>query len=301
MICTLVFVCFTRLMAANDWTFAVNVAVKNIESRDAIDGATILITNKKTNARVYSALSSANQKIKLNLEANEDYILKISKDGFVSKTISISTRNVKVDDKTVPSYIFDVIAELLSSNGSEDYSAFRQAFGMILYDEQQHDFLWIVNPDSKQKEDDLLAKRKKDNKDKDSGSAKDRKKLAADDAVDLDKLNKKKEEALNRAAAYIQKREDEKAFKEQMKQEALLSFNADYDAPRMMLARSIVYENVESINCKIAITTVDFEDGRKVIFRKIVYEWGGIYYKQDNYDLTDVTYNQLQKIIVLKN
>jgi hypothetical protein len=301
MICTLVFICFTKLIAANDWTFAVNVAVKNIESRDAIDGATILITNKKTNARVYSALSSANQKIKLNLEANEDYNLKISKDGFVSKTISISTRNVKVDDKSVPSYIFDVIAELLSSNGSEDYSAFRQAFGMILYDEQHHDFLWIVNPDSKQKEDDLLAKRKKDNKEKDSSNGKDRKKLAADDSIDLDKLNKKKEDALSRAASYLQKSEDEKAFKEQMKQEALLSFNADYDAPRMMIAKSIVYENAESINCKIAITTVDFEDGRKVVFRKIVYEWGGVYYKQDNYDLTDVTYNHLQKIIVLKN
>jgi hypothetical protein len=80
----------------------------------------------------------------------------------------------------------------------------------------------------------------------------------------------------------------------------LASFNVDYDAPRMLYAKIINTETEEKRNYITTITKVIFEDGKKVVFRKIVFEWGGVYYKQDEYDITDITYDLLMKIIVLK-
>lgn len=287
----------SNLSAQNDWTFSVNVSAKDIETKNQLDGVSIIITDKITNARVHSAVSSADQKIKLNLEPGHDYVLKISKNGFVSKTISISTRNVPVFDKTVPSFIFDVTADIFTEEPNEDYSAFRQAFGMILFDETKKDFIWIPNPDAKQKEDELKEKRKELRKKEEKNQKKNTKEEGKDE---IEVLAAKKEEALRRAKEREEKRKEEQAFRESMRQEALASFNVDYDAPRMLYAKVINTETVEQRNYNATVTKVIFDDGRKVVFRKIVFEWGGIYYKQDDYDITDVTYNLLMKIIVLK-
>jgi hypothetical protein len=286
-----------KVTAQNDWAFSVNVSAKDIETINQLDGVSILITDKVSNARVHSAVSSADQKIKLNLEPGHDYVLKISKDGYVNKTISISTRNVPVFDKTIPSFIFDVSAEIFTEEPNEDYSVFRQAFGMILFDETKKDFIWIPNPDAKQKEDDLKEKRKELRK-KDE---KNQKKNSKDEGKDeLETLAAKKEEALKRAKEREAKKKEEQEFKESMRQEALASFNIDYDAPKMLYAKVINTETIEERNYNATVTKVVFEDGRKVIFRKIVYEWGGIYYKQDLFDITDLTYQLYMKIIVLK-
>jgi hypothetical protein len=290
-------VCTNIAKAQSDWTFSVNVCAKDIETKNQLDGVNIVITEKTTNARVHLATSSASQRIKLNLEPGKDYILKISKDGYVSKTISISTKNVPVFDKTIPSYIFDVTADIFTEDPNEDYTAFRPAFGMILFDETKRDFIWIPNPDAKQKEDDLKDKRKEKRK----LEEKNNKRNAKDDSKEeLEKLAAKKEEAKNRAKERELKKMEEQEFREFLRQEALSSFNVNYDAPRMLYAKVINTETVEERNYNATVTKVVFEDGKKVVFRKIVFEWGGVYYKQDEYDISDLTYNLLMKIIVLK-
>jgi hypothetical protein len=290
-------VCSFDVKAQGDWAFSVNVSVKDIETKDQLDGVGILITDKISNARVHTALTSAEQKIKLNLEPGKDYVLKISKNGYVSKTISISTRNVPVFDKTVPSFIFDVSADIFTEEPNEDYTAFRQAFGMILFDELKKDFIWIPNPDAKQKEEELKDKRKEQSKKEE----KNQKKNSKDEGKEeLETLAAKKEEAIKKAQEREQKRKEDKEYREAMRQEALASFNMDYDAPRMLYAKVINTETEEKRNYIATITKVIFEDGRKVVFRKIVFKWGGIYYKQDEYDITDLTYNLMMKIIVLK-
>jgi hypothetical protein len=283
--------------AQSNWTFSVNVSAKDIETKNQLDGVGILVTDKINNARVHSAISSAEQKIKLNLEPGKDYVLKISKNGYVSKTISISTRNVPVFDKTVPSFIFDVTADIFTEEPNEDYAAFRQAFGMILFDETKKDFIWIPNPDAKQKEEELKEKRK----DLRKKEEKSQKKNSKDEGKEeLEILAAKKEAAIKRAIEREQKIKEDKEYKEAIRQEALASFNVDYDAPKMLYAKVINTETEEKRNYNATITKVIFEDGRKVIFRKIVFEWGGIYYKQDEYDITDLTYNLFMKIVVLK-
>lgn len=286
-----------NVSAQNDWTFSVNVSIKDIETKDQLNGVSINIVDIITKARVHSAMSSADQKIKLNLEVGKDYVLKISKNGYVSKTISISTRNVPVFDKSIPSFIFDVSADIFTEAPNEDYSAFRQAYGMIFFDEAKKDFLWIPNPDAKQKEEELKEKRK-ENRKKEERS--DRKDIKEEGKNELEILAAKKEEALNRAKERELKRKDEQAFRESMREEALASFNVDYNAPRLLYAKVINTETVEKRNYIATVTNVIFEDGRKVVFRKIVFDWGGIYYKQDLFDITDLTYNLYIKIIVLE-
>lgn len=294
---TVLHICIVKVAAQNDWTFSVNVSAKDIETKNQLDGVNILITDKIGNARVHSAVSSSTQKIKLNLQPGHDYVLKISKDGYVSKTISISTRNVPVFDKAIPNFIFDVSADIFTEEPNEDYSAFRQAFGMILFDETKKDFIWIPNPDAKQKEDELKEKRK-DQRKKDEKNIK--KNTKEEGTEELEKLAAKKEEAIKRAAEREAKKKEEKEFREAMRQEALASFNIDYDAPRQLYAKVINTETIEERNYNATVTKVIFEDGRKVVFRKIVFEWGGVYFKQDLFDITDLTYNLYMKIIVLK-
>ena len=283
--------------AQNDWAFSVNVSAKDIETKNQLDGVSILISDKITNARVHSAVSSADQKIKLNLEPGKDYVLKISKNGYVSKTISISTRNVPVFDKTIPSFIFDVSADIFTEDPNEDYTVFRQAFGMILFDEVKKDFMWIPNPDAKQKEENIKEKRKEQRKKEEKNQDKNTGEAGKDE---LEVLAAKKEEALNRAKEREQKRKEDQEYREAIRKEALASFNVDYDAPRMLYAKIINTETEEKMNYIATITKVIFEDGRKVVYRKVVFEWGGVYYKQDEYDITDITYDLLMKIIVLK-
>lgn len=288
---------FIQASGQTDWRFSVNVSAKDLETKNQLDGVNIIITEKLSNTKVHSATSSANQKVILNLEPGKDFVLKISKNGFVSKTISISTKNVPISDKTIPSFIFDVSADIFTEEPNEDYSSFRQAFGMILFDETKRDFVWIPNPDAKQKEDELKDKRKEKRKQEEKNNKKSAKEESKDE---LEILAHKKEEAQKRAREREQKRKEEQEYKEFLRQEALSSFNVDYDAPRMLYAKVINTESVEQRNYVATITKVTFDDGRKVIFRKIVFEWGGVYYKQDDYDISDLTYNLLMKIIVLK-
>jgi hypothetical protein len=283
--------------AQSNWSFSVNVSAADIETKNQLDGVDILVTDKISNARVHSAVSSASQKIKLNLEPGKDYVLKISKNGFVSKTISISTRNVPVFDKTIPSFIFDVSADIFTEKPNEDYAAFRQAFGMILFDETKKDFIWIPNPDAKQKEEELKDKRK-ENRKKEEKNQKNNGKDEGKEELEI--LAARKEEALKRAKEREQKRKEDQEFREATRQEALALFNVDYSAPRMLYAKVLTTDSLEQRNYRVFITKVIFEDGTKVVFRKIVFEWGGIYYKQDDFDLSDLTYNLLMKIIVLK-
>ena len=283
--------------AQNDWAFSVNVSASDIESKNQLDGVNILITDKITNTRVHSALSSAAQKIKLNLEPGKEYVLKISKNGYVSKTISISTRNVPVFDKTIPSFIFDVSADIFTEEPNEDYTKFRQAFGMILFDETKKDFIWIPNPDAKKKEEELKDQRKEKRKKEEKSPKKN---VNDEGKNDLEVLAAKKEEAIRRAKERDQKRKDDQEYRESVRQEALASFDVNYDAPRMLYAKVINTDSITQRNFTETLTKVIFDDGRKVIFRKIVFEWGGIYYKQDYFDITDITYNLMMKIIVLK-
>ncbi|MCC6253047.1 MAG: hypothetical protein IT238_11375 [Bacteroidia bacterium] len=281
--------------AEGDWTFSLGVAVRDSESKMQLNEANILITDKNTGAKVYSAFSSSDQKIKFNLEKNRDYILKISGSNYVSKTITISTRNVPDPEKNIPNYIFDVSAEIFTEIPGEDYSAFRQAFGMIMFDEVKKDFVWMPNPEAKQKEDELKEKRKAERKKQET------KKSAVETGIsELDKLEQRRIKAAERSKELEIKRLEEENFRKAMREEALANFNPNYFEPKMRYVQSISEDSIEGQNHVIYIKKVVFENSDIVIYRKIVFDWGGIYYKQNEYDISEMTYDLIMKTIVLK-
>jgi hypothetical protein len=54
--------------------------------------------------------------------------------------------------------------------------------------------------------------------------------------------------------------------------------------------RAMDIENEEMSNYIITKTTVTFNDGVKIIYKKIIYNWGHTYFKRDESDLTSGTY-----------
>lgn len=283
--------------AQNNWTFSLKVITKDLETKKQLDGVQYVITDNSTNTRIHSGMSSSSQSIKFNLDPLKDYTLKISKNGYVTKTISVSTKNVPYQDRTVPSIIFEVTTDIFAEEPDEDYSAFRAAFGMILYNENKKDFVWMPNEDAKQKEQELKDRRKRKRNDEEEDLKKDPKDLGKKELSDL---NSNRTEAMKKALERDQKRREMEEYRRFLKEEALAATNVNHDEPKMMYANNIQTETIEHRNHIVTETLVTFDAGKKVLYRKIVFDWGGIYYKQDEYDITDVTYDLLMRIIVLK-
>lgn len=297
----LVFLCkcmgTTMLYGQNNWTFSLSVITKDLETKKQISGAQLIIIDKNTNVRVHSALSSAEQQIKLNLEPGKDYILRISKDGYVNKNISVSTKNVPYNDKSTPSYIFEVTTDIFTEEPDEDYSAFRPAFGMILYNQTKKDFVWMPNEDAKKKEEEIKKRRKDKRNDEDNNEKKNPKEAGK---KQLENLNSNKSEAMKKAIDNDERRREMEEYRRFLKEEALASMNVNYNEPKFIYANLIKTETIEHRTHIITETSVTLDGGKTVVYRKIVFEWGGIYYKQDAYDITDVTYDLLMRIIVPK-
>ena len=297
----LVFLCkcmgTTMLYGQNNWTFSLSVITKDLETKKQISGAQLIIIDKNTNVRVHSALSSAEQQIKLNLEPGKDYILRISKDGYVNKNISVSTKNVPYNDKSTPSYIFEVTTDIFTEEPDEDYSAFRPAFGMILYNQTKKDFVWMPNEDAKKKEEELKNRRKEKRSNEEKNEKKDLKETGK---KELAKVNANKSESIKKAIDNDERRREMEEYRKFLKEESMSSLKVDYNEPKLIYVNLIQTETIEHRNHIVTETKVTFNAGKKVVYRKIVFEWGGTYYKQDEHDLTDVTYDLLMRIIVPK-
>jgi hypothetical protein len=287
----------TTLNAQNNWTFSLSVITKDLETKKQISGAQLIIIDKNTNARVHSALSSAEQQIKLNLEPGKDYILRISKDGYVNKNISVSTKNVPYNDKSTPSYIFEVTTDIFTEEPDEDYSAFRPAFGMILYNQTKKDFVWMPNEDAKKKEEELKNRRKEKRSNEEKNEKKDLKETGK---KELAKVNANKSESIKKAIDNDERRRKMEEYRKFLKEESMSSLKVDYNEPKLIYVNLIQTETIEHRNHIVTETKVTFDAGKKVVYRKIVFEWGGTYYTQDEHDLTDVTYDLLMRIIVPK-
>jgi len=297
----LVFLCkcmgTTMLYGQNNWTFSLSVITKDLETKKQISGAQLIIIDKNTNVRVHSALSSAEQQIKLNLEPGKEYMLRISKEGYVSKSISISTLNVPYQDRTVPSFIFEVTTDIFTEEPDENYSAFRPAFGMILYNQTKKDFVWMPNEDAKKKEEEI-KNRRKDKRNNEDNNEKNNPKEAG--KKQLENLNSNKSDAMKKAIDNDERRREMEEYRRFLKEEALASMNVNYNEPKFIYANLIKTETIEHRTHIITETSVTLDGGKTVVYRKIVFEWGGIYYKQDAYDITVVTYDLLMRIIVPK-
>ena len=70
--------------------------------------------------------------------------------------------------------------------------------------------------------------------------------------------------------------------------------------PNQKIVEDILFESIEGMNYIETKTTIVLTNGEKVVFRKIAFDWGGNYYKQDKYDITAEVYDLLTLKVFVK-
>jgi hypothetical protein len=382
-----------------------------MDSKDHLEGASIQLFKVKNNQRVSSFPTGPNGRFKFQLEPNEEYTVKVCKQGYVCKIISVSTLNVASGAGVTTNFKFDAIIELFEEVKGVDYSILDKPIGQIFYNETMKVFEWTADPftrtkieeleeevqkkqkearEAKYKEEGNKRKAEEEARKKAEQEAKNRKK-AEEDAFknkeeEAKRKSKEEEEARKKQLADAKAKADEEARRNQeqklnaeaeakrkLKEEqdareaALLSArqkaeeeqkrkikekeNATAEAQRKanealrakelaeseamerkkeelrkraeeearlkadakaameakrkadaeerarkLLEKQKIYvramdiENEEMSNYIITKTTVTFNDGVKIIYKKIIYNWGHTYFKRDESDLTSGTY-----------
>ena len=131
----LVFV--TTLCSAQEtWTFVIDGRV--IEGSTKVDKAVVTLT--KNGAFDKKTRSAANGKFSLVLQPNNDYLIEISKGGYVSKLISVSTKGVP-DDKVGKGFpVFPIEIGIFKEMQELDTDILKEPIGKIMYYEKEDDF-----------------------------------------------------------------------------------------------------------------------------------------------------------------
>lgn len=394
-----------------EFNFVLNGLVKDMDSKDHLEGASIQLFKTKGNQKVSTQPTGPNGRFKFQFEPNQEYTIKVCKQGYVCKIISISTMNVATGDGITSNYKFDATIELFEEVKGVDYSILEKPIGQIFYNETMKVFEWTADPftrtkieeleeevlkkqkearlakykeeeekrnaeeearkkaeleakNRKKAEEDALKNKEEEAKRKSKEEEESRKKQLADAKLKADeeakrKLKEKedadaaakrklKEEEHPRQAALLgikQKAEEEQRRKLQEKENAQaeaqrkaaesarakelaeaeaierkkeeLKRKAEQDAKlkadakaaldakrkadlderarklkeqQKIYVKSIDIEQEEMANYIITKTTIQFNEGGKIVYKKIIYNWGHTYFKKDEYDLSSGSY-----------
>lgn len=240
--------------AQGEWLFVINGLVKDIDNKRTLDGASVQITNAKTGAKIQNMASNGSGRFNFNCEPNKEYLIKVCKNGYVCKIISVSTMNVVQGDAVKSSFKFTATIELFQELKGVDYSVLDKPIGQIYYNETLKDFEWTADPflrskieeleeavKKKQKEEleqakkaeNEVAKAAEEAKKKAEEDAKNKQKALADAkkaAEDEKKRKLEEEEAAKKKAENDAKKATEDELKRKQKEKA----DADAEAKRKL-------------------------------------------------------------------
>lgn len=390
------------LAQADDWLFVIDGKVKDMDTKRALEGVSVQIF-KANGSKVQTSSTPAGGTFKFKADPNQEYTIKVCKNGYVCKIISVSTMNVVMRENASSQFKFAATIELFEEVKGVDYSILEKPIGQIYYNQTAQDFDWNADPFSRKKIEELeeevrqkqqetkdKVKKEQDQKLKDAEDAvkraeqeaKDRKKAELDaakkseedakrkakDAEDAklraaseekakaqaeekrkkEELEKAKLDAKKRAEdearekAEAKKREEEEARlkaenerkskdlqeaeelarrKEESKQRAEREAAEREEAKREQQAKmkaiaegrqkaldeakkiyvkSIDYRTEEGTNYIITVTFITFMDSSNITYKKILYNWGGLYFKKDLEDTTGETYREELKKYTVK-
>eukprot|EP01029_Cantina_marsupialis_P003620 TRINITY_DN1353_c0_g2_i6.p1 TRINITY_DN1353_c0_g2~~TRINITY_DN1353_c0_g2_i6.p1 ORF type:complete len:904 (-),score=147.72 TRINITY_DN1353_c0_g2_i6:5828-8449(-) len=145
----------SKLMAQGKYSVFGKVLIEN----GSIDNTKLTILK---NAEKYETKSIENNgKFSCDLDFGNDYILEFSKEGFVTKKVSISTfvpDDVLSRDSQFPPFRFKI--SLFPAYEGLDMSIFDQPMGMIMYDKEIDDFAYDMEYDAQIR--DAINKAKED-------------------------------------------------------------------------------------------------------------------------------------------
>jgi chemotaxis protein histidine kinase CheA len=125
-------------------------------------------------------------------------------------------------------------------------------------------------------------------------------KLKAKEAARAEEELRKREEAKKKAEEEAKISAEAKALEmEKRKQEAELRRTAEEEAKKIYV-KNIDYATEDGPNYIITKTIITSLKDEKVIYKKITYSWGGVYFKKDAADITEESFITDLKNVVLK-
>lgn len=235
--------CAQLSFAQNDFNFVLNGLVKDMDTKNQLEGASIQLFKTKGNQKVSTYPTTSSGRFKFQLEPNQDYTIKVCKQGYVCKIISVSTMNVATGDGITSNFKFDATIELFEEVKGVDYSVLNKPIGQIYYNETMKVFEWTADSFTRSKIEELEEEVKKKQKEAKDAKKKEEeeKKKAEEEArkkAEMDAKNRKKaeEDALKNKEEEARRkaREEEEARKKALTD---AKAKADEDARRKQLEK----------------------------------------------------------------
>jgi hypothetical protein len=152
-------------------------------------------------------------------------------------------------------YHIEIIGELFEQYKDEDYSAFEKSFGTIKFNLMANDFIWNPNKVLQKKEEEIKKFRRK-----------------------------AKKEGKNLMVQQIKKTDDTGKISN-------IIPSKDNTSIDTILVKSIETKKETVNNGEVLITIVVFHNGQTKEYRRISYNWGGLFFKVNQADISEVSYN----------
>ena len=111
---------------------------------------------------------------------------------------------------------------------------------------------------------------------------------------------KKREEAKKKAEEEAKIRAEAKALEMEKRKEEAEARRLAAEEAKKIYVKNIDYETQEGTNFNITKTIITTLKDEKVEYKKIIYSWGGVYYKKDTSDITEESFITDLKNVILK-
>lgn len=217
------------IYAQKAWKLDLDGGVKDEDTKLPLEGAKVELY--KDGAIIKSVYANSKGKFSFLLEADQNYTVKVSYKGFISKLITISSENVPEKSNITENFFVKMQVSLFKEVPDIDFSVLEKPIGSIFYDKSEEKFGYDVDYelskrleqlqkdyDKKMKENSAAAKKAADEALK--------KELADKEAAERAAIEAKKNAEKN--AALSEKEAKKKAEKEE--EEKLAKKKAELDA-----------------------------------------------------------------------
>jgi hypothetical protein len=241
--------------------FSITLKVKDMETEKKIDDVCFEIIDDESSKLIFQSDKIEKTPFLVNLETEHIYTATISKKGYVKQILTISTQKLSKSKQLKGKYQIEIIGEIFEWYNDEDYSTFEKSFGTIKFNLQANDFIWNPNKTILTKEEEIKRNRRSARK---SGN----------------KLNVKQ----NRNTDF-----KSKLFQSNYTNSSNTNYKLEtpIDTPSI---KSIETKKELVNNGEILITNIVFDNGKSQMFKRISYEWGGLFYKLNESDISEVSY-----------
>ncbi len=277
----------------------------NIEGRllDQYDNHTLntgIIQVYRNGSRLHLITTGKEGQFTFELDREGDYTLVCSKAGYFDKKIGLSTKGVSSLEKAKSSdmnsnYKCQVDVTLFREVKGVDVSVLKESIGNIFFNAEKNNFSFEVNEDLEARLEALTKKVDEVIMVQDKVKV-EQEKSAKMNSIMTDALAKAKERQNNLKSGQL--------GSGMVKKAGLLTKSADGTG----IARTSDIDPTEALvkteviggaRCTITKTMVNFRD-RVTEFREIRYNWGAVYYKKNDADITDLSYKQYMRLYNVK-